>query len=98
MITYLAYLHGLDVTCLQMGITLVLFYNGSEEEGRENFKEFFDLSKPIIELSLDRTEKGLVDQSLFLMVQKRSPLKNSIPLRFVSCLRLSARTNATGAE
>ncbi|KAF8267445.1 hypothetical protein EI94DRAFT_1581127 [Lactarius quietus] len=27
-------------------ITLVLFYNGSEQEGRENYKEFYDL-KPI---------------------------------------------------
>ncbi|KAN0132189.1 hypothetical protein V8E53_009955 [Lactarius tabidus] len=27
-------------------VTLVLFYNGSEEEGRENYKEFYDL-KPI---------------------------------------------------
>jgi len=30
----------------KMCITLVLFYNGSEEEGRENYKEFYDL-KPI---------------------------------------------------
>ena len=32
---------------MQVCIILVLFYNGSEEEGRENYKEFYDLSKPI---------------------------------------------------
>jgi hypothetical protein len=30
---------------LQDCILLSLFYNGSEEEGRENFKKFYDLSK-----------------------------------------------------
>jgi len=39
---------GVDVTGLQFCITLVLFYNGSEEEGRENYKEFYAL-KPIFD-------------------------------------------------
>ena len=30
---------------LQPLITLHVFYNGSKEEGRANFKSFFDLSK-----------------------------------------------------
>jgi hypothetical protein len=30
---------------LQDCILLSLFYNGSEEEGQENFKKFYDLSK-----------------------------------------------------
>jgi hypothetical protein len=30
---------------LQDCIVLLLFYNGSEEEGRKNFKKFYDLSE-----------------------------------------------------
>ena len=38
---------------MQECIILVLFYNGSEEEGRDNFKEFYALSTLITELCLD---------------------------------------------
>jgi hypothetical protein len=33
------------IMTLQDCIILSLFYNGSEEEGRENFRKFYDLSK-----------------------------------------------------
>ena len=52
------YLRGVDVTRLQFCITLVLFYNGSEEEGRENYKTFYALSKSSNEIRLDRTDQG----------------------------------------
>jgi hypothetical protein len=32
-------------TPLQDCITLSMFYNGSEEEGRKNFQKFYDLSE-----------------------------------------------------
>ena len=98
MITSLHYLRGVYVTRLQFCITLVLFYNGSEEEGRENYKEFYALSKSINGIRLDRIDQGLGDQNLLSMVRKRSPMKNSTHLRFVSSLCPSAHTNATGAE
>ena len=82
------YLRGVDVTRLQFCITLVLFYNGSEEEGRENYKKFYALSKSSNEIRLDRTDQDLGDQNLFSMARKRFLLKNSIHL-FVFRLCLS---------
>ena len=35
-------------------ILLSMFYNGSEEEGRKNFKKFFDLSECVNRISLQR--------------------------------------------
>jgi FAD binding domain len=32
-----------ELTCPQPAVILVLFFNGSEEEGRANFKQFYDL-------------------------------------------------------
>jgi FAD/FMN-containing dehydrogenase len=49
------YIRGVHLTRLQVCITLVVFYNGSEAEGRENYKEFYALSTLIMELRLDRT-------------------------------------------
>ena len=77
------YLYGVDVTRLQVCITLVLFYNGSEEEGRENYKEFYALSELINEIRLGFTDQGLGDQDLFSMARKRYLLKNLTPLQFV---------------
>jgi hypothetical protein len=45
-IVYLTSVTAEQLTTLwQDAIILSLFYNGSEEEGRENFKAFYDLSK-----------------------------------------------------
>jgi hypothetical protein len=52
------YFRRVRLTHVQACIILVLFYNGSEEEGRENFKEFYDLSKSRIELRLEKIDPG----------------------------------------
>ena len=57
---------------------MLLFYNGSEEEGRANFKPFFDLSKSLFSI-LAHLKLHISKKKKILLIEHIADLTKEIP-------------------